>query len=161
MCCQSFNGGYQKKKNLPALGIESTRGRSACTGREGEWRDISLLSSRVWEYQHSFQRWEDEGSAWEIAMLRWRYMLWTLQPTARLFRWLLHSRDSKTRQGTFHTLPTSLWWTLIHCIWELGPNDGANDFDLMAFNPTLPRCERSKVQTIGELWPWLQACLRS
>lgn len=136
----------KKKKNLPALGTEPTRGRSAYTSGEGEWRNISLLFSCVWEYQHSFQRWEDKGSAWEIAMLKWRYMLWTLQPTAWLFRWLLHSTESKTRQGTFHPLPTSLWWTLMHSIWELGPIR-ANDFDLMAFNATLPRCERFKVQT--------------
>lgn len=77
-----------------------------------------------------------------------------------IFRWLLQGRDGKIRQGTFYPFPTNLWRTLIQCIWELSPIH-ANDFDLIAFIPTLTSCERSKVQNIGELWLWLQAHLRS
>lgn len=77
-----------------------------------------------------------------------------------IFGCLFQGTDSKMRQGTVHPLPTNLWQTLIHCIHEPGPVP-ANGFDLAAFIHTLPLCERSKVQNMGQLWPELQAHFRS
>lgn len=77
-----------------------------------------------------------------------------------IFGCLLQGRDSKMRQDTVHALPTNPWQILIHCIQEPGPIH-ANGFDLAAFIPTLPLCERSKGKNMGELQPGLQAHLRS